>query len=1081
MFSTTRTRRLIVRPISVGVLVTLISGTLSLTSVQAAPAAKPGVNIKQEKVTPALLRRKDVPKPAKKPRGVQIEQADDGSQAYLVAAPPAGPAKSTWQVTYTGFDTGNGPAAQVAFQAAVDVWARIITSPVTIKVNATYATLGTNVLGSAGASTNYTGLGDGVSSYPSALADAVYGQDIAPLLNPPGPSSDINATFTNAPSVNWYYGTDGAPGASQIDFMSVVMHELGHGLGFAGSMTVSGGNGSYGGTPSRFDRFPYDASTAGNLVLSYPNNSAALATVLQGQSIYWDGANGKAANGGARPRMYAPATWEGGSSFSHLNEATYTLGNADSLMTPSISAGEAIHSPGSIAVGIFKDEGWTASIPVAATVPGAPTGVSAVAGNASAAVSWTAPASNGGSAITGYTATSSPGNLSCTTATTGCTVTGLTNGTPYTFTVTATNSVGTGPASSASNSVTPAGDVTPPDTSFTATEPNPTNDTTGEFTFTSTEAGSTFACSLDGAAFTTCTSPFTTAALGEGSHTLLVKATDASGNTDATPASHTWVVDTTAPETSFTATEPNPTNDTTGDFSFTSSEGSSTFQCSLDGASFTTCTSPFATAALSQASHTLLVKATDAAGNTDGTPASHTWVVDTTAPETSFTATEPNPTNDTTGDFSFTSSEGSSTFQCSLDGDSFTTCTSPFATAALGQGSHTLLVRATDAAGNTDGTPASHTWVVDTTAPETSFTATEPNPTNDTTGDFSFTSSEGSSTFQCSLDGASFTTCTSPFATAALGQGSHTLLVRATDAAGNTDGTPASHTWVVDTGAPDTTITVFEPNPTNHTTGEFEFTSTEAGSTFECSVDASAFATCSTPFSTAVLSAGLHTFAVRATDTSSNTDPSPASYSWTIDTTAPNTTLTATEPDPTNDTTGDFSFTSTEPGSTFECSVDGGSFTSCTSPFSTAVLGSGGHSFAVVATDAAGNPDPSAATHVWIVDIAAPDTSFTATEPNPTNDTTGDFTFTSTESLSTFQCSVDGALFTTCTSPFATAALSQASHTLLVKATDAGRQHRRDTRVAHLGRRHHGSGNVVHRDRAEPDERHDRGLHVQQL
>src|SRR5205085_2668128 len=103
--------------------------------------------------------------------------------------------------------------------------------------------------------------------------------------------------------------------------------------------------------------------------------------------------------------------------------------------------------------------------------------------------------------------------------------------------------------------------------------------------------------------------------LAEGSHTFAVKATDAAGNTDASPASFTWTVDTTAPTASVDTHPGDPSNDTAPSFAFSGSESGSSFQCELDGAGFSPCSSPKSYTGLAEGAHTFKVKATDAAGN----------------------------------------------------------------------------------------------------------------------------------------------------------------------------------------------------------------------------------------------------------------------------------------------------------------------------------------------------------------------------------------------------------------------------------------------------------------------------------
>ena len=185
-------------------------------------------------------------------------------------------------------------------------------------------------------------------------------------------------------------------------------------------------------------------------------------------------------------------------------------------------------------------------------------------------------------------------------------------------------------------------------------------------------------------------------------------------------------------------------------------------------------------------------------GNTDSTPASRTVTVDATAPDTAITSGPTGTTGDATPTFDFSSPDAGATFECRLDNAAFAACTSPHTTATLAAGSHTFEVRATDALGNTDPTPASRTFTVslDNTAPQTTITSGPNLLTLSKIATFGFTSSEAGSTFQCRLDDGGWQTCTSPRTYTGLGIGNHTFEVRAIDPAGNTDPTPAQRTWL---------------------------------------------------------------------------------------------------------------------------------------------------------------------------------------------------------------------------------------------------------------------------------------------
>lgn len=175
-----------------------------------------------------------------------------------------------------------------------------------------------------------------------------------------------------------------------------------------------------------------------------------------------------------------------------------------------------------------------------------------------------------------------------------------------------------------------------------------------------------------------------------------------------------------------------------------------------------------------------------------------------------------------------------------------------------------------------------------------------------------------------------------------------------------------------DTTPPQTTITDAPTATTTSSSATFAFASSEGGSTFACALDNAPAEPCTSPRTYTGLGVGGHTFSVAASDASGNLDQSPATHGWTVeaDTTPPETTITSAPAATTSATSATFAFTSGEAGSTFTCTLDGGTAQACSSPVTYSGLAPGSHTFSVLATDGAGQADPTPANHSWTIEVA---------------------------------------------------------------------------------------------------------------
>ncbi len=579
--------------------------------------------------------------------------------------------------------------------------------------------------------------------------------------------------------------------------------------------------------------------------------------------------------------------------------------------------------------------------------------------------------------------------------------------------------------------------VAPPTPTIDSSPSDPSSSANASFNFSDNEAGVTFRCQLDGGGFSTCNSPQSYSALGEGAHSFQVKARDAAGN-ESGAATRSWTVDTLAPPTPTIDTGPSgSTGSTSATFSFSDNEAGVSFYCQLDGGAFSACTSPESYSGLAQGDHSFQVKARDAAGN-ESSAASRSWTVDTLAPPTpTIDSSPPDPSASTSASFGFSDSEAGVSFHCRLDGGGFSSCSSPQTYNGLAEGSHSFQVKARDALGN-ESAYASYSWTVDTGPPPSpTIDSSPPDPTSSTDASFSFSDSEAGVTFSCQLDGGGFSACSSPQSYNGLADGGHSFQVRARDAVGN-ESASTNYDWTIDTEAPPSpTIDSSPPDPSDSANASFSFSDSEAGVSFYCQLDGGGFSSCSSPQSYTDLADGGHSFQVTARDGLGN-ESAPAGYVWTVDSAAPATpTIDSSPPDPSNSTDASFSFSDSEVGVSFYCQLDGGGFSSCSSPQSYTDLAEGSHSFQVKARDALDN-ESATADYSWTVDTQAPPSpTIDSTPPDPSSSTDASFSFSDSEAGVTFHCQLDGGGFSACSSPQSYSELAEGGHSFQVKARDA--------------------------------------------
>jgi hypothetical protein len=559
--------------------------------------------------------------------------------------------------------------------------------------------------------------------------------------------------------------------------------------------------------------------------------------------------------------------------------------------------------------------------------------------------------------------------------------------------------------------------------------------------------------------------------LSDATYTLYVVGKDSLGNEQSFAASttHTWTVDTIAPTAVLSNKPANPTNQTSTNIAVIGT-GVVAYKYRIDGGSWSaeidSGTHITATGLIGNppTSYTIDVIGKDQAGNwqSDSSPTTHTWTVDTVSPVAELSGVPADPTN--IQDIAVTvGGTDIIEYDYQIDGGGWVNSypiqpgidiSNQIVVTGLGEGSHTLEVMGLDGAGNWQnvGTPTTITWTVDITAPTAIFTSNPPDPSNNVNPTFTVGGTQVA-TFRYRVDGGLWSGLnlqSSPINLSGLEEGSHTIAITGRDQAGNEQplAGPTVYNWDIDLTAPTATLSGTPANPINSQTISVTVGGADVKA-YMYKIDSESWSA-ETPIATLIsrsgLSEGAHTLYVVGKDTAGNWQAyaSATTHGWTIDITPPTATLAGTPPNPTNQTDINVIVAGTGVVS-YKYQIDSGGWSAEVTTMSTHItasgLSAGGHVLQVIGKDQAGNWQltGNSTNHNWTIDLSVPTAVLSGLPANPINSQATDITVGGTDIVS-YRYQLDGGGWsaeTVIATHIQLSGLSEASHTLGVVAKNS--------------------------------------------